>query len=439
MNSFFQSPKMTIINFALVIVALVGLPVVYALASRQPSTASASNTQLVAGNASSSAGSRVLASQTSVPPVNGSLPSSFRGIAAKVLPVVVEVEVVDIVKQQAPVSPFQFFFGNPQQGQNQQQYKQYGLGSGVIVRKDGNTVYVLTNNHVAGNASKITVKLYDGRQYSATLVGADQNKDLALIKFTTSENVPVAQLGNSSALRPGDWVLAIGNPLGFQSTVTAGIVSAVGREPTGGSNVAALTDYIQTDAAINRGNSGGALVNTDGQVVGINTWIASPSGGSIGIGFAIPINNAKQAINQFISKGHLEYGWFGINISQATPDMQKALNLGNATGGFVNDVFQGSPAAKAGIEPGDYITKVNGTDIQDASHLLYAVSNLSPNQTAKVELIRQGKTKDVTVHVGLRQKNQTIAQESQKLWPGMTVVPLTKDIRSQLNLSSGNG
>ncbi|HUX13635.1 MAG TPA: trypsin-like peptidase domain-containing protein, partial [Spirochaetia bacterium] len=414
MKNYFESSKMVIINFALVIVALVGLPVVYVLASgHQPPTAS-SNTQLVSGT--SAGGSQVLASESSTPAPGGSLPSSFRQIAAKVLPVVVEVEVVDIVKQQPTVSPFQFFFGNPQQ-QAPQTQKQYGLGSGVIVRKDGNTVYVLTNNHVAGKASKITVKLYDGRQFNATLVGADENKDLALIKFNTTENVPVAQLGNSSSLRPGDWVLAVGNPLGFQSTVTAGIVSAVGREPAGGSNIATLTDYIQTDAAINRGNSGGALVNTDGQVVGINTWIASPSGGSIGIGFAIPINNARQAISDFISKGHIVYGWFGINISQATPDVQKALNTGDATGGFVNDVFQGSPAAKAGIEPGDFITKVNGTDIQDASHLLYAVSNLSPNQRATVEIIRQGKTKDLTVDVGVRQQNQTISQESKKLWP----------------------
>lgn len=442
MKSFFQSSRMTVINFALVIVALVGLPVVYALASRQSAPTSATTAQLVANHSNSSnGGTPVMASQGSVPAVNGSLPASFRQVAAKVLPEVVEVEVVDIVKKQAQPSPFQFFFGNPngQNGQNQQQYKQYGIGSGVIVRKDGNTVYVLTNNHVAGNASKITVKLYDGRQFQGTLVGADQNKDLALVKFTTNENIPVAQLGNSSNLRPGDWVLAVGNPLGFRSTVTAGIVSAIGREPTGGSNIAALTDYIQTDAAINRGNSGGALVNTDGQVVGINTWIASPSGGSIGIGFAIPINNAKQAINQFITKGHLEYGWFGINISQATPDMQKALHLGNATGGFVNDVFLGSPADKAGIEPGDYITKVGGKNIQDASHLLYAVSNLSPNQNVSVQLVRQGQTKDVTVHVGLRQKNQTIAQEAQKLWPGMTLVPLTQNIRSQLNLSSDKG
>ncbi len=448
---FFSSGKLPLINFILVVVALAGLPLVYALSRNGSNNSTSTANQLVADSTGSSQshGSAVLASEHSVPPVSGSLPESFRGVAAKALPVVVEVNVVDMVKkqvQQMP-SPFDFFFGNPNQRQQQQQqpktqeYKQYGLGSGVIVRKNGNTVYVLTNNHVAGNASKITVKLYDGRQFHATLVGHDPNKDLALIKFTTTENVPVAQLGNSSLLRPGDWVLAVGNPLGFRSTVTAGIVSATGREPTGGTgaHIAQLTDYIQTDAAINRGNSGGALVNLQGQVVGINTWIASSSGGSIGIGFAIPINNAKQAINDFINTGHIRYGWFGINISQATPDMQKALGIQNAGGGFVNDVFQGSPAYNAGIRPGDFITKVNGKVIQDSSHLLYAVSDLSPGNKVPVTLIRDGRTMTVTVDVGTRQEQKSIQEQSKKLWPGMTLVPLTQSIRSQLNLSKANG
>jgi len=445
-GNFFGSGRLPLINFILVIVALVGLPVVYVLSNHTANGSASASTQLVADNSNSPQVNAVLASENNTPPVTGYLPQSFRGVAAAVLPVVVEVNVVDLVKQnvQQMPSPFDFFFGNPNQQRQAPQtkeLKQYGLGSGVIVKKTGNTVYVLTNNHVAGNASQITVKLYDGRKFTATLVGHDPNKDLALIKFTTSEKIPVAQLGDSTSLRPGDWVLAVGNPLGFRSTVTAGIVSAVGREPAGGagSHIATLTDYIQTDAAINRGNSGGALVNLQGQVVGINTWIASPSGGSVGIGFAIPINNAKQAINDFIKTGHIRYGWFGINISQATPDMQSALGIGNSTGGFVNDVFVGSPAYNAGIHPGDFITKVGNHYITDSSHLLYAVSDLAPGTRIPVTLLREGRTLTVTVDVGTRQNSSAIQNEAKKLWPGMTVVPLTADVRSQLNLTGTQG
>ncbi len=361
--------------------------------------------------------------------------SAFRSIAQKVLPTVVEIDVVDVVKQSA--NPFNFFFG-PNNAQPQQR-KQFGLGSGVIVRKDGDKVYVLTNNHVAGNAERISVKLKDGRRFTGKLVGADPNKDLALVVFQTREDIPVAQLGDSDSLQVGDWVLAVGNPLGFSSTVTAGIVSATGRENLQGAEVSAFTDYIQTDAAINQGNSGGALVNIYGQVVGINTWIASPSGGNVGLGFAIPINNAKKVITDLLTKGKVEYGWLGIQVGNLPQASAKDLGAQNAQGAFVYGVFTGSPADRAGLEPGDYITSINGTSVQDAGHFLQAVGNDSPGSTVRFDLLREGHSRSLTVRLGTRPDQKALANQSGKIWPGMSVVGLTADISQQLNLPANAG
>jgi S1-C subfamily serine protease len=230
------------------------------------------------------------------------LQNAFRQVSQKVLPVVVEIDVVNIIERKT-INPFEYFFrfpGTPNnvEPQQTQKFRQEGLGSGVIVERRGKKVYILTNNHVVGEADEIKVNLYDGRSFPAKLVGKDPLKDLALISIETKEDVPIATMGNSDDVYVGDWVLAIGNPLGFESTVTAGIISAKGRSGTGQS----FTDYIQTDAAINPGNSGGALVNLKGEVIGINTFIASNSGGNIGLGFAIPINNARRAIDDFIEK-----------------------------------------------------------------------------------------------------------------------------------------
>ncbi len=369
---------------------------------------------------------------------------SFRAVAKKVLPTVVEINVVDIIKQPIPqfLSPFEFFFGqpNPREQKQWREYKQYGLGSGVIVRKVGKKIYVLTNNHVVGEADEISVRLHDGRQYKARLVGKDANKDLALVVFESSDkNIPIAELGDSSTLQVGDWVLAIGNPLGFESTVTAGIVSAIGRHSLPGSHIAGFTDYIQTDAAINRGNSGGALVNLKGQVIGINTWIASPSGGSIGLGFAIPINNAKKAINDFITKGKIEYGWLGVSIGDASKGYKEDLKIEDKTGAFVFNVFKGSPADKAGILPGDLITKVNGKSIKDSTQLLFTIGNLQPGKKTEFEIYRQGKTVTLTAKLATREEEKKLAKKSNKVWPGITPVKITNDIRKQLGIPSGIG
>jgi serine protease Do len=378
--------------------------------------------------------------------------SAFRAVAQEVIPAVVEIDVVDVVKQAAPVNPFEFFFG-PQgpQGQNQtpgqppkqQEFRQYGLGSGVLVRRDGNTVYVLTNNHVVGQAEEITVKLSDQREFKAKLVGTDPRKDLALVSFETRDAIPIAKLGNSDNLQVGDWVLAVGNPLGFSSTITSGIVSALGRHAVPGSDLAGFTDYIQTDAAINQGNSGGALVNIYGQVVGINAWIASPSGGNVGLGFAIPINDAKRDIQDLLSKGKVEYGWLGVFIGDLTKELATELNVASAgagsQGAFVPNVFKGSPADKAGIQPGDVITAVNGNAVENSNQLMRTVGGLAPGDSVRFTVVREGKQMSLTARITARENEQTLAQQGKRIWPGMYVTRLTDDLRKQLNLQSGTG
>jgi serine protease Do len=365
-----------------------------------------------------------------------SIQSSFRAVAQKVIPTVVEVDVVDVVKAPVMTNPFQFFFGP--QGQNpapkEQEYKQYGLGSGVIVRRDGNKVYVLTNNHVVGEAEEISVKLSDQRQFTAKLVGTDARKDLALVVFETKDSVPIAALGNSDELQVGDWVLAVGNPLGFSSTITSGIVSALGRHSMPGSNMASFTDYIQTDAAINQGNSGGALVNIYGEVVGINAWIASPSGGNVGLGFAIPINDAKKDIEDLLSKGKVEYGWLGAYIGNLAQDLAADMKLEGVNGAFVSNIFKDSPADKAGLQPGDYVTALNGITIDNANQLLQMVGNLRPGERARFELIRSGTPMTLTARIVARGEESEISKQANRVWPGLYITDVNQDIRKSLEL-----
>ena len=372
------------------------------------------------------------------------LQNAFRDVAQKVLPVVVEIDVVDVVKQQVPTfeSPFEYFFG-PQDGQGEKpkerEFRAFGLGSGVIIRKAGNTIYVLTNNHVAGEADEINVKLNNRKQYKAKLVGKDTRKDLALVSFETSDPVTVAELGDSEKVQVGDIVFAVGNPLGFDSSITSGIVSALGRKTPSGSGVAGFTEYIQTDAAINQGNSGGALVDIDGKVIGINTWIASPSGGNIGLGFTIPINNAKKAIDDLITKGKVEYGWLGVNIGELTPEARKELKVGEAAGAFIHNVYKGSPADKGGIIPGDYVTGINGLRIEDTNQLVTTVAGLPLDRNAEFELIREGRSVKVAVNIATRKDEGEIEKQAENLWPGMSVLPLTEDIQNQLGLPKRSG
>lgn len=374
-----------------------------------------------------------------VPPAQA--PMSFREVANSVLPTVVEINTVEVVRRSTPRfrSPFDFFFG-PEPQREEREFRRPGLGSGVIVRQDGNTVYVLTNNHVVGDATEISLRLYDEREFEAELVGKDARTDLALVRFATREDVPVATLGNSDELFVGDWVLAIGNPLGFESTVTAGIVSAVGRSPQPGSPIAGFTDYIQTDASINPGNSGGALVNLAGEVVGINTWIASRSGGSVGLGFAIPANNARRAVEDFITEGRIVYGWLGVSIEDPTdtrlPGVADALGIEEREGALVLNVHQDSPAAAAGLRPGDFIVSVDGETVADTRELTRIVGTLPPGRRTEFRAIRGGSERRFTVRLEQRGTEEEISG-AEDLWPGLAPIGLTEDIREQREVPPG--
>jgi len=369
--------------------------------------------------------------------------AAFRDVSSQVLPSVVEIDVVNVVQAQLPniTSPFDFFFGpgSPNDQPRERQFRQEGLGSGVLVKRAGESVYVLTNNHVVGEAEEITVKLADGRSFTAKLVGTDPKKDLALVMFTTDQSVPLAELGDSDTLQVGDWVLAVGSPLGFHSTVTEGIVSAIGRKSLPGSAIASFTDYIQTDAAINQGNSGGALVDIQGRVVGINSWIASPSGGSVGLGFAIPINNARSAIEDLITKGRASYGWLGINMGTLSQEDAGSLYGDEIRGAFVYGVYEGSPAEKSGILPGDLITAVNGEKITDSTQLLLVVGNIEPGVTADFTIMRDQQQLVRTVNLAEREDEQTLADQANRLWPGLSVVQITPELHSKLDLPRNAG
>lgn len=355
--------------------------------------------------------------------------SAFRYVAATVLPSVVEINVVETTK--APGSgdgqnPWRYFFGQPDNGsgdQAPQEFKQEGLGSGIIIKRDGKVVYVLTNNHVAGDANEINVLLYDGREFKGSLVGADKRKDIAVIRFETDDkDIKIATLGDSSGLAIGDWAIAVGNPLGFASSVTIGVVSALGR--TGGPDDT-ISDFIQTDAAINKGNSGGALVNIRGEVVGMNTWIASPTGASIGLGFAIPINTAKKTIEDLIGKGKVEYGWLGIQMSGLDKASATELGVDPKKGAFVAQVFNGSPAAKAGIQAGDYIVGANGQEIKSTDQVVRLVSDIPAGRSATFSVLRSGKTLELKVVIEARK--DSIATNDGNLYPGLVVMSLKSE------------
>ena len=366
------------------------------------------------------------------------LQDSFRAISNGLLPSVVEVDVTE-TKTVTAIDPFEdfrrFFFGNPGSqdnggGKKQRSYEQKGLGSGVIVRRTGNTLYVLTNNHVAGDATKIVVKLNDGREFDGKLVGSDSRMDIALVSFETKDKeIPVATLGDSDKVQTGDICFAMGAPLGFSQSVTQGIISAKGRS---GSGIGNINDFIQTDAAINQGNSGGPLVNIYGEVIGINTWIASQSGGSQGLGFSIPINNIKNAIDSFISDGKIVYGWLGVSLMDATKEYKSELGVGDKDGALASQLFIGSPAQKCGMHPGDYIIELNGNKVKNVNQLVRDVGLLEAGSQAKFKVIRSGKT--VELNIKIEERSEKVSSDNGKLWPGFIASPLTENVRKELNL-----
>jgi serine protease Do len=300
-------------------------------------------------------------------------------------------------------------------------------------------VYILTNNHVVGDAQEIEIGLYDGRRYKAELVGGDERTDLALLQIDTPEEVPIANLADSDDLYVGDWVLAVGNPFGFHSTVTAGIVSATGRRAQqAGAGLPELPDFIQTDAAINPGNSGGALVNMSGEVVGINTWIVGgQTGGSVGLGFAIPMSQAVDAIDQFIEEGRIVYGWLGVSIADASPDslpeLAEDLGVLDRDGSLIMGVYRGSPAAEDGIRPGDFVYEIEGTPVKDTTDFQRIVGAIRPGEQRTFSLVRKRDEQEITVTLVERADEDEI-DDAQDLWPGFTVLPLSEDIRNRVGI-----
>ena len=371
------------------------------------------------------------------------LQNSFRAISDGVLPSVVEVDVTE-TKTVQTIDPFddirRYFFGVPDDNNDNKkgrtrEYEQKGLGSGVIVRRTGDTLYVLTNNHVAGEATKISVKWNDGREFDGKLVGADARMDVALVSFESKDkSIPVAILGDSDLVKTGDICLAMGAPLGYSQSVTQGIVSAKGRS---GSGIGNINDFIQTDAAINQGNSGGPLVNIYGEIIGINTWIASQSGGSQGLGFSIPINNIKGAIDSFISSGKVVYGWLGVSLMPASNDYKEALGVNDKDGALAAQVFIGSPAQKGGMRPGDYIISVGGHKIKDVDQVQREVGRLEAGKTVDFVVVRDGK--EVTLSVKIEERTEKVSSDSGKLWPGFIAAPITEDIKKQFELDTDKG
>ncbi len=324
---------------------------------------------------------------------------------------------------------FRHFFGGPfDHGQGQRKYKSSALGSGVIISRDG---YILTNNHVVKGADEIKVKLYDKREFTGKVVGTDPRTDLAVVKIN-AKDLPVIKIGDSGKLKTGDIVLAIGNPFGLNQTITMGIVSAVGRSNIG---LADLEDFIQTDAAINPGNSGGALVNSSGELVGINTAIYSTSGGYMGIGFAIPSNMAKSVMESIIKHGKVIRGWLGVSIQDLTDELAKSLGFKQTSGALVSGVNPGSPADKGGLKRGDLITAMNGRTIDDATSLRNRVASTSPGTKITLTVLRNGKHQDLTVTLGEYHAKQEIAKTTyDNMLKGVTVEELTPSERDKLNL-----
>lgn len=352
------------------------------------------------------------------------LQTALRKVVAEILPVVVKIDttVDGANRRSSNLSPLPF---------RPREFEQPGgTGSGIIVRRENNRYYVLTNNHVIADTSSILLTLDDGREFQADLVGRDPRQDISLISFEESGELPIARLGDSSTLMVGDLVLAVGSPFGFQSTVTSGIISALGRETSGrmGINIA---EYIQTDAAINPGNSGGALVTLSGEVIGINTWIASRDGGNVGVGFALPINAAQRAINDFIESGSVRYGYLGIFVSSASDSMREALGVVDLGGALAWSLVLESPAAVANFQPGDWITHINGLEVLNSSELVRAVGALIPEQESRFTVYRDGKTLELRVTIGLRDESAEIKIRD---WPGIFPIHLDDKLRATLDI-----
>ncbi|RUM91938.1 MAG: serine protease [Thermodesulfatator sp.] len=328
---------------------------------------------------------------------------------------------------------FQRFFG-PHLRQRPRKFKQRGQGSGFIISRDG---YILTNNHVVGDADTIRVKLADGRKFKAKVIGKDPQSDVAVIKINAT-GLPTLPLGNSDSIQVGEWVIAIGNPFGLTQTVTVGVISAKGRSRLG---ITDYEDYIQTDAAINPGNSGGPLINIHGEAIGINSAIFSRSGGYMGIGFAIPINMAKAVKNQLIKNGKVVRGWLGVVIQEIDEDLAKSFGLKKAEGVLISEVAENSPAKKAGLKSGDIILKMDGHNVVDIGELRNKIALTPPGSKVTFDILREGKHKTVTVTIEEKPGGVSVAMSKHEILKelGLVVQELTPDLAQQFGYHEGQG
>jgi serine protease Do len=386
-----------------------------------------------------------------VPPDVEAFSKAMRAAAARVGPAVVAIGTSQSVD--ASTMPFGFgddflrrFFGmEPQEQQPtpapKRQFRQQGLGSGVIVGSDG---YILTSNHVVAGAEEIAVRLADDREFDAKVIGNDQPTDVALIKIEAA-GLPVARLGDSDKMEVGDWALAIGAPLGLQKTVTAGIISATGRANVG---IADYEDFIQTDAAINPGNSGGPLVNLRGEVIGINTAIASRSGGYMGIGFAVPSNMARDVMNRLREKGEVVRGWLGVSIQNLSKELAESMGLESADGALVSQVFDNGPAGKAGLKVGDVIIQYNGKPVKDVTELRTAVAWTEPGAKVEMVVLRAGNRETLSIQIERRGDQPQLARAGGGGRPagpsefknlGIQVADLTPETAQRYGYEEGQG
>jgi serine protease Do len=372
---------------------------------------------------------------------------AFAAIVKKATPAVVFIEVEKTVESQGISSqfqgPFNFFndpffnrfFGPYPQPRMPRKFHQMAQGSGFIISRDG---YILTNNHVVRNTDNISVKLADGREFKAKIVGTDPQTDVAVIKIN-GKNLPVLPLGDSDKLKVGEWVIAIGNPFGLSHTVTVGVVSAKGRSRIG---INDYEDFIQTDAAINPGNSGGPLVNIHGEAVGMNTAIYSKSGGYMGIGFAIPINMAKAVKDQILKNGKVTRGWLGVVIQDVDENLAESFGLKEAEGALISEVSEGSPADKAGLRQGDIILRLNGKKVDNVGELRNRIALTAPGTKVTLEILREKRHKIINVTIGEQPAYRSMGMVSQhKILRrlGFVVQELTPDLAEQFGYRQGQG
>jgi serine protease Do len=369
-----------------------------------------------------------------LPAANVSYEPAVIAAAARAMPAVVNVSTERTVRLQAnPFNdPFFRHFFSGQGGVPEQKRRESGLGSGVIISPDG---YILTNNHVVAGMDKVKVLLSDQRTFKAKIIGADPKSDVALIKIEAA-NLPSLPLGDSDQIQVGQSVLAIGNPFGLNQTVTLGIISAQGRSRVG---IADYEDFIQTDAAINPGNSGGALVDLRGELIGINTAIASQNGGYQGVGFAVPSNMAKMVMDSLLKSGRVVRGWLGVSMQELTPDLALSLGLKDTKGTLVADVIPGDPADQAGLKAGDVIVESNGKPVLDMMHFRNEIAETAPGSSLSLKVLRDGKSQALTLVVGeLKEKSEAGAKpeaEAEGESPlGISARDLTPDLAQRLNL-----